>query len=54
MYLSREYFLQLGWIGIPFARNPTHLIAARFLGGMAGGGCFGVIPVYTAELAEDR
>ncbi|XP_064541797.1 facilitated trehalose transporter Tret1 [Drosophila montana] len=43
----------LGWIGIPYARNPTHLIAARFLGGMAGGGCFGVIPVYTAELAED-
>ncbi|EDW63945.2 facilitated trehalose transporter Tret1 [Drosophila virilis] len=43
----------LGWIGIPYARNPNHLIAARFLGGMAGGGCFGVIPVYTAELAED-
>ncbi|XP_030246517.1 solute carrier family 2, facilitated glucose transporter member 8, partial [Drosophila navojoa] len=43
----------LGWIGIPYARNPTHLIAARFLGGLAGGGCFGVIPLYTAELAED-
>ncbi|KAL7741773.1 hypothetical protein ACLKA6_000381 [Drosophila palustris] len=43
----------LGWVLIPFARNPTHLIGARFLGGMAGGGVFGVIPIYTAELAED-
>lgn len=43
----------LGWVLIPYARNPTHLIAARFLGGMAGGGVFGVIPIYTAELAED-
>ncbi|EDW03495.1 GH11266 [Drosophila grimshawi] len=43
----------LGWIGIPLARNPTQLIAVRFIGGTAGGGCFGVIPIYTAELAED-
>ncbi|KAH8377879.1 hypothetical protein KR093_007661, partial [Drosophila rubida] len=43
----------LGWVLIPYARNPTHLIAARFLGGMAGGGVFGVIPIYIAELAED-
>ncbi|KAH8263237.1 hypothetical protein KR044_006378 [Drosophila immigrans] len=43
----------LGWVLIPYARNPTHLIAARFLGGVAGGGVFGVIPIYIAELAED-
>ncbi|XP_034119712.1 facilitated trehalose transporter Tret1 [Drosophila albomicans] len=43
----------LGWVLIPFARNPTHLIVARFLGGAAGGGVFGVIPIYIAELAED-
>ncbi|EDW85305.1 uncharacterized protein Dwil_GK18458 [Drosophila willistoni] len=43
----------VGWIIIPFARNPMHLIAARFIGGTAGGGCFAVIPIYTAELAED-
>ncbi|ALC39238.1 CG33281, partial [Drosophila busckii] len=43
----------LGWIGIPYARNPAHLIAARFLGGFGGGGGFGVIPIYVAELAED-
>ncbi|KAH8403341.1 hypothetical protein KR222_011076 [Zaprionus bogoriensis] len=41
----------LGWVLIPFARNPTHLVCARFFGGMAGGACFGVIPLYTAELA---
>ncbi|KAH8248789.1 hypothetical protein KR032_003244, partial [Drosophila birchii] len=43
----------LGWIIIPFARNPTHLIIARFIGGAAGGGIFTVVPIYIAELAAD-
>ncbi|KAH8267459.1 hypothetical protein KR018_005244 [Drosophila ironensis] len=43
----------LGWIIIPLARNPTHLIIARFIGGAAGGGCFTVIPIYVVELASD-
>ncbi|XP_017075057.2 LOW QUALITY PROTEIN: facilitated trehalose transporter Tret1 [Drosophila eugracilis] len=44
----------LGWVIIPFARNPMHLIIARFIGGAAGGGCFTVIPIYIAELASDN
>ncbi|KAH8267463.1 hypothetical protein KR018_005366, partial [Drosophila ironensis] len=43
----------LGWIIIPFARNPLHLIIARFIGGAAGGGIFAVIPIYVVELASD-
>ncbi|XP_017155265.1 facilitated trehalose transporter Tret1 [Drosophila miranda] len=43
----------IGWIIIPFASTPTHLIIARFIGGVAGGGCFSVIPIYIAELASD-
>ncbi|XP_022231665.2 facilitated trehalose transporter Tret1 [Drosophila obscura] len=43
----------IGWIIIPFASTPTHLIVARFIGGAAGGGCFSVIPIYIAELASD-
>ncbi|XP_017033009.1 facilitated trehalose transporter Tret1 [Drosophila kikkawai] len=43
----------LGWIIIPYARNPTHLIIARFIGGAAGGGIFTVVPIYIAELAAD-
>ncbi|KAH8412743.1 hypothetical protein KR009_005255 [Drosophila setifemur] len=43
----------VGWIIIPYARNPTHLIIARFIGGAAGGGCFAVIPIYIAELASE-
>ncbi|XP_017047673.1 facilitated trehalose transporter Tret1 [Drosophila ficusphila] len=44
----------LGWVMIPFARNPMHLNIARFIGGAAGGGCFTVIPIYVAELASDN
>ncbi|XP_017011525.2 facilitated trehalose transporter Tret1 [Drosophila takahashii] len=44
----------LGWVIIPFARNPMHLIIARFIGGAAGGGCFTVIPIYISELASDN
>ncbi|XP_016964742.1 facilitated trehalose transporter Tret1 [Drosophila biarmipes] len=44
----------LGWVIIPFARNPMHLIVARFIGGAAGGGCFTVIPIYISELASDH
>jgi len=47
-------YLQLGWVIIPFARTPMHLIIARFIGGAAGGGCFTVIPIYIAELASDK
>ncbi|EDV32164.1 uncharacterized protein Dana_GF14177 [Drosophila ananassae] len=43
----------LGWIIIPYARTPTHLNIARFLGGAAGGGCFAVIPIYIVELASE-
>ncbi|XP_034668658.1 facilitated trehalose transporter Tret1 [Drosophila subobscura] len=43
----------IGWIIIPYASTPTHLIIARFIGGVAGGGCFAVIPIYVAELASD-
>ncbi|XP_033174049.1 facilitated trehalose transporter Tret1 [Drosophila mauritiana] len=44
----------VGWVIIPFARKPMHLIIARFIGGAAGGGCFTVIPIYIAELASDN
>ncbi|XP_030384785.1 facilitated trehalose transporter Tret1 [Scaptodrosophila lebanonensis] len=44
----------IGWLILPYARNPIHLCVARFLGGSAGGGCFAVIPIYVVELAESR
>ncbi|XP_054742915.1 facilitated trehalose transporter Tret1 isoform X1 [Anastrepha obliqua] len=43
-----------GWLIIPFATTPTHLCIARVFGGIAGGGIFTVIPIYTTELAQDH
>lgn len=36
------------------ATDATFLYVSRFLAGFAAGGLFVVIPVYTAEIAEDR
>lgn len=44
----------LGWLIIPFATTPFHLCISRFMGGLAGGGTFGVIPIYVTELADNN
>ncbi|XP_059221136.1 facilitated trehalose transporter Tret1 isoform X2 [Stomoxys calcitrans] len=44
----------LGWLIIPFATTPLSLCASRFLGGFSGGGTFSIIPIYTAELSDDK
>lgn len=45
---------QISWLLIIFAQNVIYLYIARFLGGLAGGGVFVLIPCYVAEIAEDK
>lgn len=44
----------LSWIFVIFAKNPIYLGISRFLGGIAGGATFILIPLYITEIAEDR
>ncbi|XP_055640539.1 facilitated trehalose transporter Tret1-2 homolog [Toxorhynchites rutilus septentrionalis] len=42
------------WIMVIIAKNAYYLMAMRFLGGFSGGVCFMVIPMFIAEISEDR
>lgn len=53
-YLSLLYIFQGFWLCIMFGRYVYHLYFARFLAGCTGGGLFVCIPLFVAEIAEDR
>lgn len=44
----------LSWVATLLATNVYHLYAARLVCGIAGGGAMVVIPIYVAEIAEDK
>lgn len=37
-----------------FATNVTHIYISRLLSGIAGAGCFFVVPVYIAEISDKK
>uniref|UniRef100_A0A336MWL1 CSON008290 protein n=1 Tax=Culicoides sonorensis TaxID=179676 RepID=A0A336MWL1_CULSO len=43
----------LCWILILTGRNGRHLLIARILGGLSGGGAFTVVPVFISEISDD-
>ncbi|XP_070143279.1 facilitated trehalose transporter Tret1 isoform X3 [Drosophila kikkawai] len=51
------YFLAIPnmmyWILIYTAQDVTYLYAGRFLAGMSGGGCYVVLPIFIAEIADN-
>ncbi|XP_036675117.3 facilitated trehalose transporter Tret1 [Drosophila suzukii] len=51
------YFLAIPnmiyWILIYCAQDVTYLYAGRFLAGMSGGGCYVVLPIFIAEIADN-
>lgn len=44
----------LSWALTFLGRNWTHLLIARILGGLSGGGAFTVVPVFISEIADDE
>jgi MFS family permease len=40
------------WLYIRLGTNIVHLYLGRFLGGIAGGGCFILVPMYIAEISD--
>lgn len=48
------YILKVSWILTIYAVTVYELLFARFLGGLAGGGIFVLIPLYIAEISEDK
>ncbi|XP_055375842.1 uncharacterized protein LOC129608384 [Condylostylus longicornis] len=46
--------IMTSWILIIIGTNVTYLLWSRFLGGLAGGGAYVVVPLYVTEIAEDR
>ncbi|XP_070495771.1 facilitated trehalose transporter Tret1-like [Chironomus tepperi] len=44
----------LSWIFVYYARTPFYLVVSRILGGFAGGGLFTLVPLYTAEISDDK
>lgn len=49
-----NFFLQGFWLCIIFGRYVYHLYVARLLAGCTGGGLFVCIPLFVAEISEDR
>lgn len=45
---------QISWFMIIIAKNAMHLYIARLLGGISSGGSFVLVPLFVAEIAEDR
>lgn len=45
---------QTYWILIYTAKDVTYLYAGRFLAGVAGGGCYVVLPIFIAEIADNK
>lgn len=48
------FFPQISWFLIIFATNPYYLYLARLLVGFGGGGTFVLLPLFVAEISEDR
>lgn len=44
----------LSWLLIWCGRSSNHLLIARILGGLSGGGAFTVVPVFISEIADDE
>lgn len=44
----------ISWFLICYVPDLNVLIFARFLSGLTGGGIFVIVPVYIAEISEDR
>ncbi|XP_063542404.1 facilitated trehalose transporter Tret1-like [Cydia strobilella] len=44
----------ISWLLKLFCPSPTTLIIARVCSGIAAGGCFNVIPMYTKEISQDQ
>lgn len=44
----------IAWFLIFYVPDLNVLIFSRFLSGLAGGGIFVIVPVYIAEISEDR
>lgn len=42
------------WIFMAFASNVQHIYISRVLSGVAGAGCFFVVPVYIAEISDKK
>ncbi|KAH8417077.1 hypothetical protein KR222_002892 [Zaprionus bogoriensis] len=42
------------WILIYTAQDVTYLYAGRFLAGVSGGGCYVVLPIFIAEIADNN
>lgn len=45
---------QISWFLIIVATRAEHLYVSRFLGGLSAGGSFVLVPLFVAEIAEDR
>jgi MFS family permease len=48
------FFFQLSWLLIIFSKDASYFIASRFFSGFGGGGAFVMIPMFVAEISEDR
>lgn len=44
----------IAWFLIFYIPDLNVLIFSRFMSGLAGGGIFVIVPVYIAEISEDR
>lgn len=42
------------WLLTLVGTNSNHLLIARILGGLSGGGAFTVVPVFISEIADDE
>ena len=47
-------FLLISLLTVPLSKSVVHLCISRFIGGFAGAGAFAIIPLFIAEIAEDR
>lgn len=45
---------QCSWFLIIVATRAEHLYVSRVLGGLSAGGSFVLVPLFVAEIAEDR
>ncbi|CAB3229749.1 unnamed protein product [Arctia plantaginis] len=48
------FILQVGWSIMLFSLRPWALITSRLVAGMAGAGCYVVLPMYLKEVASDN
>lgn len=53
-YFKEKFFLKIWWLIVISSKDLTVLFVGRFLAGIAVGGSYTLVPLYTAEISDDK